>query len=360
MNSLLVKFVCALFLAATTPTFATPLKEGGMSGGGGGGVFPGSPVTELEIVNILIKARLEVFMVLSLQSLRTDFPWPELFEGEETIFDVIFQYRIYASQATCRDLHGNPTDGSIYSPVYKTICISVGNLTKKLTTDSVRAQVLALVVHEYSHLKGFDEAKARSLQFWFTPVFANASSAQANNLLEFMSQQTADIANYVEYNNDNRKTPGFELSWDYICFVSEKMLTALTIFDQQFTDNPFSVSQSELYKKQNSFLVKQTAIRNQVCALSQYHPEKEKYKKWTTIWFKDSNQIYDHDVVQAILTNKKFNVHGKVLILGQLPLRRIQTFEDFDLEFLDMQTYVTNELRRHINRLWTLIAMPAQ
>lgn len=352
MNSLLVKVIAALFLVMTSTSFAESVDDGGMSGGGGGGTFPGAPVTGTQVAEILKQARMEIYLALAYQSQESTFPWPELFQGPKSIYILIRDNELYLTSGSCHDAFGNPTDGSIHSPEPGTICISVGNLAKKLTTDNARAQILALVVHEYSHLQGFDETKASALQKWFIPVFANSSSGQALNHLDRITRQVMDLSDYLHYLNTK---PANELSWDYLCFLAEKIQTALTIIEQQLVDKPFSVFTRVLYTKQNSYLVKQTVITTQVCARSQYHPEKEFQKIAVQRWFKNSDLIHDRDLVDELLTGSKYDVRSNILILGNLPIRRFSTFDDFKTEFADVQKYIYDDLRFHIVQLWNVV-----
>ncbi len=55
-------------------------------------------------------------------------------------------------------------DAVAYSNPSNKICVSSLQLKAKLTTANYRTQILALMMHEYSHLIGFDEAKAEQLQ----------------------------------------------------------------------------------------------------------------------------------------------------------------------------------------------------
>lgn len=352
MNSLLRKALTVFFTVVTSTSFAGRIDDGGMSGGGGGGTLPGSPITETQVADILLQARLEVYMVLALESQGTTFPWPELFVSNPTIFETIRGKRIFTPLRECRDADGNSVDGSIHSPVSGTICISTRNLASKLKTDNARAQVLALIAHEYSHLHGFDEKKAQALQKWFAPVFANSSSGQAFNLLDFMMRQVMDLSDYL---HEYKTRPAAEINWDYLCFVNEKVTTALTIIEQQFIDKPFSIFHRALYTKQNSYLVKQIVLTTQVCARSQFHPQKEFYKKDVSTWFKDSDTIYDRDLSNELLRSAQYDIRNNILVLGDLPIRKISTFGEFDTEFADVQKYIYDDLRFHINRLWDLV-----
>ena len=323
-----------------------------MSGGGGGGTSHGRAITQAEVAQILSQARLEVYMALALKEQTVEnFPWPELFSGDDNIYQLIYQTQIYGNKSDCHDSFGNSRDGSIHSPVPNTICISLKNLSEKLTVDNARAQILALVAHEYSHLKGFDEEKATALQNMLTPLFANSSSEQAWNVLDYMTRQSMNLGDGVaDYNN----RPKYDLGWDFLCFNSEKIENALVIIEQRFTDRPFSISTKALYKKQNSYLIKQRAITTQVCAKSKFHPQKLYFENWVQKWFGNTDVLSDRDLAQEVLASSDFDVSRNILIEGNVKIGKINTFVDFDREFKDMQKYIYDDLRFHLNRLWDL------
>lgn len=352
MRSLQSIFLCLIvfLIAGTGSASPSGMDNGGISGGGGGGTAPGRQITEAEVAGILKRARLEIYMTLALQEQTNTFPWPQLFQGDKNIYDIIFQYPIYGSKDDCHDSFGNSKDGSIHSPAVGTLCISLKNLSQKLTIDNARPQILALVAHEYSHLKGFDEDEAIALQKWFIKVFANSSSDQALNVLDYMTRQALDIADYVQFYNTKPKA---EMTWDFLCFISDKIETSLIITEQQFTDKPFSISTRKIYTQQNSYLVKQRAIKTQACALSSFHPQKLYQQQEVQKWFAHGDVIFDKDLVDDFLRTAEYDVSRNILILGNLPVSKINTFEDFDREFKSMEVYLS-DLRFHLNQLWRL------
>lgn len=91
--------------------------------------------------------------------------WEALFDGEQTVFDVLDRLTIEVRHsAACRDARGNEVDGSADLASGNRICISAKRLAEKLTCSDVEAQVWALVLHEISHLLGTSEAEALQLQ----------------------------------------------------------------------------------------------------------------------------------------------------------------------------------------------------
>jgi hypothetical protein len=55
-------------------------------------------------------------------------------------------------------------DAVAYTSPTNSICISTLNLKAKLRIDNYKSQLLSLMIHEYSHLIGFDENQATKLQ----------------------------------------------------------------------------------------------------------------------------------------------------------------------------------------------------
>lgn len=65
----------------------------------------------------------------------------------------------------CRDLHNNPKAGAVEAldgSIIK-ICLSMKEL-QKIPQGSLRSQIIALIIHEMSHLVGFSEPEAVNLQ----------------------------------------------------------------------------------------------------------------------------------------------------------------------------------------------------
>lgn len=83
---------------------------------------------------------------------------------DNNVIDKIRNYGIYAAPGSCYDANHNEVDGSIYSPIKNTICISTQRLGEKLTIENVRTQTIALVGHEYAHLQGLNEEQASYIQ----------------------------------------------------------------------------------------------------------------------------------------------------------------------------------------------------
>jgi hypothetical protein len=138
--------------------------DGGISGGGGGSI-PDNPAGKYLIEEILKDANGELLMIFQgAQESEGNLFGDELYNGEQTIYDVIRSSKIgIRRDGPCIGLDGKEYDGSVVGPTSDSICISVKSLGEKLSKDNAHRQTLALVAHEYGHLLGLDEEAATKL-----------------------------------------------------------------------------------------------------------------------------------------------------------------------------------------------------
>lgn len=147
-------------------------QAGGVSGGGGN-TKPSERPTTVEVRSLVEKSRL--FLTLYFNQYERD-PFavgPEndtirrkLFGIEKhTIQDRIATVKIIEElRGPCYDLSGKPVDGSARGAEPRSVCLSIPRVTKKLSRENYEKQILALLVHEYSHLIGTTEEEATLLQ----------------------------------------------------------------------------------------------------------------------------------------------------------------------------------------------------
>src|SRR5690606_39142869 len=70
--------------------------------------------------------------------------------AKETAFEV-------RMSEPCRDVNGQPKDGSVYGTKPGTLCLSAFLMAQKLNDLNVSSETAALMVHELSHLLGATE-----------------------------------------------------------------------------------------------------------------------------------------------------------------------------------------------------------
>lgn len=171
MRSLLI---ATMFLATATPAFA-----GGVSGGGGNSK-PADRVTAQEVKDTLQKARMYVqFRFNHLSRFSRPEEWSaaerKLFASPKTVMSFVREIPLQLNeQGPCLDPEGKEMDGSALLQPSPSICISIPRLTEKLSKDNLRVQAFALVLHEFSHLVGTDEAQADELQLNGIAAFREA------------------------------------------------------------------------------------------------------------------------------------------------------------------------------------------
>lgn len=287
------------FLMAFTFTVAGHATDGGMIAGGGGNTLPFSPVGAETVDHLLLFAQRELYMQLSLDSWDPTFSWPQLFAGQPTILDLIAQNKIY-SKGPCEDKFGNGRDGSMYSPVAHEICIDAPRLGQKLSASDARAQTLALVAHEYSHLKGFNEAQAQALQHYLVNVFANSSATQSTDILKLVSEKLYRIR--VELTLLESKDSS-ALTWENLCNLSKNINEAMTAIQTGSLSSPYSFFDKNLHRTQNSYYVFQSAMMWQACMNSGADPAREKYQPYVRRWFSGRSSAPVQEVAKDVASD---------------------------------------------------------
>lgn len=134
---------------------------GGISGGGGNTVIEGSAGTR-HTSDYLSSARVELLMYL--KAMVSPNNYPDLFSENDGIHDKVKNYPLDIKETgSCYDLSGNESDASVYL-IKNKICINAHRIGQKVTITNMRAQIIALLAHEYSHFMGYNEDQANQLQ----------------------------------------------------------------------------------------------------------------------------------------------------------------------------------------------------
>ncbi len=166
MNRLNFKFLLSLFLLFSAFAHA---GEGGIDGGGGG-TIPVTPSTPEEVTNVILNAKrdLRLFSRFDQKSFgaANSNDLQRLLYGERTtLLDLIESTDIeIEQQEPCFDAFHSPVDGSIHAKRPGSICISVFRIAPKLEHGEGYPQIIALILHELSHLLGANEAQAIEYQ----------------------------------------------------------------------------------------------------------------------------------------------------------------------------------------------------
>ncbi|MGZ3713372.1 MAG: hypothetical protein ACXVBE_16525, partial [Bdellovibrionota bacterium] len=196
MKNILIGFM-GLVLSASA--FA-----GGVSGGGGNSK-PANPVSRDDVKRSIMEARKYAAAYFNhLEMVKDDESrWPgqkelpaKLFNGPDQAVDWVLRLPISINEnGPCLDPAGQPMDGSA-SLNPPAVCLSLPRLSEKLSKEGLRVQVIALVLHEYSHLVGATEAEADFLQ---TAALDNLLRADFNGIDRILERAWNSIIYLQEF-----------------------------------------------------------------------------------------------------------------------------------------------------------------
>ena len=150
-----------------------PAKGESVCGGigcGGGGTLPANPMYPFQIHQVVKNAKKELRLItkynLAMHRSSTYEKWKDKFYlGDKNIFDVLEEVGLeIRDDKPCYDAAQNEVDASIYASKPNTICLSAFRIAPKLVEEVARKEIVALLMHEMSHLLGADEKEARELQ----------------------------------------------------------------------------------------------------------------------------------------------------------------------------------------------------
>lgn len=199
-------------------------RNGGSGGGqdiGGGNVVEtglAGPADLREFLQVLENKRVETFRTLEVASLVAyritnldpevlkSLPADELnklkfqaqlyqliFANKNKLADVVSRAKIDVQDTDNCYKGEEPVDGSIFGPADRPICISVFRLSKKLKEEDYQIQLLALYVHEVSHLFGTNEEQATHLQKQILEIGPNF-----RNYLSFLFEPPTRIVDAIK------------------------------------------------------------------------------------------------------------------------------------------------------------------
>jgi hypothetical protein len=165
-----------LILVALTLSSITFAAEGGVGSGGGGTTNPKPADREwivqaanqygAKVITAWLYREEESFLGMSAEEQEKSI-LVKMFHSTtgKNIYDLIKTTEIeYRMTKPCLDGEGSPADGSIYATHAGAICLSPFTMAPKLNEYNMDAETLALLVHEFSHLMGANEAEAVKIQ----------------------------------------------------------------------------------------------------------------------------------------------------------------------------------------------------
>ncbi|MNK88122.1 hypothetical protein D3C87_1080760 [compost metagenome] len=343
MKTNFINFLMAITISfSATLSFADSVRDGGMSGGGGGST-PADPVTEDDVLFELRMVRQELYLYFNTLSMYENSLGPVMDQIKDKILPIIENVPIHASSVYCLDKFGNPKDGSIYSPHGNAICITVKNMVNKLRQDNVKTQIAALVAHEYAHLAGLGEADAVAVQDWIVSSFSRGTGGDGSRLLQNAVYNLVGIDAAIFEASRNA-------SWNTFCYAAEKIErehSALSVGSVVGVLNLFDLPSS---KMNNSFFLKNLLLRSAACGFSDYHPERNRHRQNYENDFGNYPERSDSEMESAY-----WNTKG--LVSGKVMMKKVVTLADGMSELRDIQKY-TKEASDRIKMIKDLDQSP--
>jgi hypothetical protein len=327
-----------LISLGTYSSHADTVRDGGMSGGGGG-TAPSNPVTEQEVKMELASARVELYLYFNTLSIYEIPMEPRVDAIKDKILPIIQNVPIHASSDYCLDKFGTPVDGSIYSPRGHAICITIKNMVKKLHEDNLKTQISGLVAHEYAHLAGLGEADAVYIQDWIISSFSGIAGDRYR-LLQNAKETLLDIEMNI-YEASSR-----EVSWNSLCYASELIERAHLALSRGSVSGVLNLYDLPTQKMNTSFILKNLLLRTAVCGFSDYHPRRDLYRRNYQNDFGNYPERLDSEM-EGIFWNTKGLVSGRVM------MKKVVTLGDGMSELLDIQKY-TKEAKARIEMIENL------
>lgn len=172
-----IRWLTTLLLLISFTAERSNALMGGISGGGGNVLFPTPPSDPMdpESTQHLIRG-LKTDVVNYVATKENSFREGSLSAVERPAFAALFELQPGVAQRVsvlgmkvedddpCFDFSHQEVDGSTIRPGSDRICISALRIAKKVDKSEIKAQSMALMIHEYGEILGLTEEQATHLQ----------------------------------------------------------------------------------------------------------------------------------------------------------------------------------------------------
>ena len=304
MKASIKYLVMTVVLMISFASHSESVRDGGMSGGGGG-TAPGTPINSRDVIYALWSTRLELYLYFNRLSIDENVNDPLMGSLKDKMLPVIAKNAIHASFEGCKDKFGNDKDGSIYSKHANAICISIPNMLAKLHKDNMRLQLLALVAHEYSHLAGLEETDANAVQTWVLSSFSYGSGDL------FTPFEELDLSfGMIRVHADEAKTA---TTWNELCYIVEEIDREFSKIRSHFQSGSYSVFDMPGLKRFASFQLRDHLLKSVSCGSSDYHPHRDRLLRNYNSAFGSQDRASDSELEKAFWGNEG-SVAGNLII----------------------------------------------
>lgn len=236
-------------LILTMSLMASTAFAGG-AGDGGGDILPDNPTNPLEVRQWLDEAKVPVRLalnhleyVLSGVIKAKNIPaetvhiYRKLFASKKTIFQSLDEaVWVPLEKGGCEDLGGVEHDASALKNA-PNICFAMENLSQKLGSKSGRSKIVALIVHEVSHLSGTTETEAKIIQEMVQNDVSDSIFSIGDSMNEVKENTNSIVENLEDlYRSVSSKKIDFQF-----CTVLAVGLTEMNTLQQRNFDYGSSV-----------------------------------------------------------------------------------------------------------------------
>lgn len=178
-------------------------------GSGGGGIINPDPSSPEEIAKTINDdSRYVIETWLNRQELnfweqspevRALNPLRKLFETSPGIIQLMKSTEVeLRMNQPCFDSNNQPMDGSIYGTKPGSLCLSPFTMAPKLSPYNYKAESYALLVHEFSHMLGANEAEAVAIQkIALRDFFAKNTEVLKDEGYALLNKIDTDITRYL-------------------------------------------------------------------------------------------------------------------------------------------------------------------
>lgn len=316
--------------------FGSTAFAGGVSGGGGNSK-PTNQINNLDF--IVAKSEAKKYAALYLNNLEemriysalwpnhTDLP-AKLYDGESSVVQEIVNIPITVQeQGPCIDpVTRQEMDGSatLNPPV---ICISKPRLMEKLSQEDVRNQIIALIVHEYSHLVGATEQEADFLQRKALHDLINAEFFNINNRFK----KAEESINLIKVLGMPDLWDGETIDQKFWAQTAESLAGIQQNFEKDVASPAPSVLHFSLWDSRTRNLFSRTSLRLEL--MEQGMCELARGKDWRKCQAAQ-NKIFQRDREIDYHTYMVRTGHkpGEFVEIPGLVFRRILSIEDANAE----------------------------
>lgn len=200
------------------------LKSGGGADTGGGNTLGSSKVHRDDVLKyISLSPQILPYVLRKLEFLSSQMVqlndqtglikplFTKLFKGPKTIYQALNEAQFVAQpKGACLDKEDNEVDASVKDAPH--ICFSLERLSQKLNEDSIQTEIIAIALHEVSHLVGTTEAEANMLQFLSkSSLIKDPFNKIPNHLEEYQSRVNEVFENVSLFSKSVRHTQLIEI-----------------------------------------------------------------------------------------------------------------------------------------------------